>query len=357
MGLLEKWPSGLLPTVIVIGSWISGPVLLVVWTAIFLIRMEYMCFLVVPSYLLMFKLPRWQYRSGFWLAMTLFSAASGPWGLAFGVSVFIVASSVIFDLRMPSWPGFLPWMEGHGFKQFFARCELRGRLDDIKPEKSVFAFHPHGATCLGFTVNGLFDSKFVNKSAKIAFLIDDFLRNGNPIFRIFSDVYETDKRKISSADKATVHKLLSEGTNVALVLGGFEEATVCETGKDRVVLRSRKGIIKYCLQHGCRLHPVYTFGEDETYHFMPGLTNFRLWLNQFKIPTVAFFGNTMVPWLPRSQARILTVVGEAIECPHIPSPSSEELDYWHARYEKGLTTLFQEWKAEAGRPSAELQVF
>ena len=25
---------------------------------------------------------------------------------------------------------------------------------------------------------------------------------------------------------------------------------VCETGKDRVVLKSRKGIIKYCLQPG-----------------------------------------------------------------------------------------------------------
>ena len=137
---------------------------------------------------------------------------------------------------------FLAWMEGQGFKRFLARCELRGCLDDVKPvgarvsrvflppasltmpeaakpakpsqEKTLFAFHPHGAVCFGFTANGIFDSAFVSKSAprwhfdacaryrhgmhptllpflcvkaKIAFLIDDFLRNGNPIFRLLCD--------------------------------------------------------------------------------------------------------------------------------------------------------------------------
>ena len=31
-------------------------------------------------------------------------------------------------------------------------------------EKTFFAFHPHGAVCFGFTVNGIFNSKFVSKS-------------------------------------------------------------------------------------------------------------------------------------------------------------------------------------------------
>jgi len=349
--------TGLLPTLIVVGSWLSGPVLLLLWTFVFLARMNFMGLLVVPSYLVMYKLPRWQLRAGFWLAMTLVGAASGPLGLSFCLTVFIFAAPVIFDLRPSAWPGFLAWMEGQGFKRFLARCELRGCLDDVKPEKTLFAFHPHGAVCFGFTVNGIFDSKFVSKSAKIAFLIDDFLRNGNPIFRLLCDTYSTRSWEMSTADKSTVQKLMSQGANVALALGGFEEATVCETGKDRVVLKSRKGIIKYCLQHGYRIHPVYSFGEDETYSFLPGLMSFRLWLNQFKVPAVAFFGDLMTPCLPRRQAKMLTVVGEAIQCPQIPAPTQEDVDLWHAKYQKALTSTFQQWKAEAGRPHAELEVF
>lgn len=315
-----------------------------------------MSFLVVPSYLMMFKLPDWKLRSSFWLAMILLTVASrDPWRLAFSLSVAIFASPVILDFRLRSWPGFLPFME-KGFKNFTARCELKG-LENAQKDRTVFAFHPHGAISFGFTVNGLFDSQFLNKSKKISFLIDDFLRNGNPIFRLLCDVYEFENRQIASAEKSTVHRLMEEGSNVALVLGGFEEATVCETGKDRVVVNSRKGIVKYCLQHGYRLQPVYSFGEDETYHFAPGLLDFRLWLNRFKIPAVAFFGNPVLPWLPRSQARILTVVGEAIQCPHIPSPTPEEVDYWLQSYAKALQATFNQWKAEAGRPQAELEIF
>eukprot|EP00913_Durusdinium_trenchii_P013227 g12415.t1 len=245
----------------------------------------------------MFKLPDWKLRSSFWLATILLTATSQDvLRLVFSVSVAIFASPVILDFRLPSWPGFLPFME-KGFKDFTARRESTFQ------DRTVFAFHPHGAISFGFTVNGLFDSQFLEKSTKMTFLIDDFLRNGNPIFRLFCDV----------ADKSTVHRLMEEGGSVALVLGGFEEATVCETGKDRVVVKSRKGLVKYCLQHGYRLQPVYSFGEDETYHFAQGLLDFRLWLNRFKIPAVAFFGNPIVPWLPRSQARIFTVVGEAIQ--------------------------------------------
>eukprot|EP00434_Breviolum_minutum_P012249 symbB.v1.2.010799.t1/scaffold710.1/size170492/10 len=348
--------GGFRPTAIVIGCWLSGPVLLVVWTGIFLLRMDWMSFLVVPSYLMMFKLPDWKLRSSFWLAMILLTVASrDPWRLAFSLSVAIFASPVILDFRLRSWPGFLPFME-KGFKNFTARCELKG-LENAQKDRTVFAFHPHGAISFGFTVNGLFDSQFLNKSKKISFLIDDFLRNGNPIFRLLCDVYEFENRQIASAEKSTVHRLMEEGSNVALVLGGFEEATVCETGKDRVVVNSRKGIVKYCLQHGYRLQPVYSFGEDETYHFAPGLLDFRLWLNRFKIPAVAFFGHPVLPWLPRSQARILTVVGEAIQCPHIPSPTPEEVDYWLQSYGKALQATFNQWKAEAGRPQAELEIF
>lgn len=51
------------------------------------------------------------------------------------------------------------------------------------------------------------------------------------------------------------------------------------------------------------------------------------------------------------------MVGEAIQCPKIPNPTPDEVDYWLQSYAKALQATFNEWKAEAGRPHAELEVF
>jgi len=149
---------------------------------------------------------------------------------------------------------------------------------------------------------------------------------------------------------------MAEGRNVALVLGGFEEATACSMGKDRVVVKERKGIIKYCLRYGYNIHPVYSFGEDETYYYAQGLLKFRMWLNRYKIPAIAFFGRPCLPWLPRTQAKVFTYVGDPIECPKIENPSKEDVDKWHRCYVEGLQSLFEAKKAEAGRPDAILEI-
>ncbi|CAJ1362756.1 unnamed protein product [Effrenium voratum] len=350
--------GGVLPTATVIGCWMSGPVLLVLWSIIFALSLDWFCLLVIPLYLMMFKLPDRKLRIGFWMAVMAWCfVADGSLRKIFASMVAIFACPVILDFRLPSWPEFVALMETTGeFKKYTKRCEVRG-TELVHKDKTVFAFHPHGAISFAFTVNGIFDSEFLEKSTKLSFLIDDFLRNGNPVFRLLCDVYRAPRRQIVSADKNTIRRLMTEGSNVALVLGGFEEATVCDTGKDRVVLKSRKGIVKYCLQHGYRLQPVYSFGEDETYTFAQGLRDFRLWLNSFKVPAVAFFGNPVAPWLPKRQAKILTVIGEAVQCPHIPEPSPEEVNKWQQEYAKALTATFNKWKKEAGRAEAELEIF
>jgi len=53
----------------------------------------------------------------------------------------------------------------------------------------------------------------------------------------------------------------------------------------------------------------------------------------------------------------MTFVGKPVEIPHIESPSEEDVEKWHGRYLDALTSLFDEKKAEAGRPDATLEVF
>eukprot|EP00928_Gymnodinium_smaydae_P086720 TRINITY_DN71164_c0_g1_i1.p1 TRINITY_DN71164_c0_g1~~TRINITY_DN71164_c0_g1_i1.p1 ORF type:complete len:361 (+),score=60.10 TRINITY_DN71164_c0_g1_i1:63-1145(+) len=350
--------DGLLPALIVFGSWMSGPGILVGWTLILaLYGRDWFGSLVVPSYLVMYKLQSRYLRTAFWICVTAVSATN--WlRLGFAITVWIVGAGVLLDFRLPGWPGFVECMDKRWrFKSFVSKCELKGNLESISPEKTVFAFHPHGAISFGFTVNGLFDLEFVSKSKHLSFLIDEFLRYGNPLFRYCCDLYSCNGREVTSADKDNVQRLMSEGRNIALTLGGFEEATHCEMGKDRVVVLERKGIIKHCLRHGYKIHPVYSFGEDETFFFAQGCKDFRLRLNKMKIPTVAFFGHPIISFLPRHQAKIMTFVGDAIQCPHTPEPTSKEVDEWHKRYVDALVALFDAKKAEAGRPDAKLEVF
>lgn len=336
----------------------SGPAMLLAWTlALGLMGSDWFAVLVIPLYLVMYIMPSWYLRTGLWMVVTAASVSSSL-RLGYAITVWVVGFCVLLDVTGPSWPGFVECMDKHlNFKGLITQCELKGNLDSIQPEKTVFAFHPHGALSFGFTVNGLFDSSFVQKSKKICFVIDEFLRYGNPLFRIFCDAYSTKSREVASADKTTMKRLMSEGCNIGLTLGGFEEATYCKTGKDRVVVRNRKGIIKHCLRHGYQICPVYSFGEDETYYFAQGLTGIRLWLNSFKIPAIAFFGNPLMSFLPRTQAKVFTFIGDPIQCPCIPDPSPKEVDEWHQRYVEGLVALFDAKKAEAGRPDAKLEMF
>jgi 1-acyl-sn-glycerol-3-phosphate acyltransferase len=71
---------------------------------------------------------------------------------------------------------------------------------------------------------------------------------------------------------------------------GFEEATIHSDEADRIYIKNRKGFIKYAIQHGVALVPVYVFGEKRTFSNLQGFWGFRLWLNSFGVPGVCPLG-------------------------------------------------------------------
>ena len=105
----------------------------------------------------------------------------------------------------------------------------------------------------------------------------------SPFFRVLTQL----SGRPSSADKATFTALMKKNCDLALIPGGFEEATLHTTQVDRVYLKDRQGFVKYALQYGYALVPVDAFGERETYHTAHGLYKFRLWLNSFGADTDA----------------------------------------------------------------------
>jgi 2-acylglycerol O-acyltransferase 2 len=163
---------------------------------------------------------------------------------------------------------------------------------------------------------------------------------------------------IMGASAASMKRLMEKGTNLGLIPGGFEEASTQEFGVERVMVKQRKGFIKYALRYGYRVHPVYSFGECDTFATFTGFRRLRMWLNKFKIPTVVFWGAWLMPLLPSSSAEVHTVVGPGIQFPKLEGDAltAEEVNKWHATYVAALVELFDKHKAQVGKGHLKLQV-
>lgn len=243
------------------------------------------------------------------------------------------------------------------FRGYHKAAELGGALDSIQKGKSFFACHPHGILSIGWITNIVWNRHFHHSAGRCFYLIDPTLKNKGLLARFFQDAFEGPHGGLRDTSKQSVEKLMSKGESVSMIPGAYQEATLFKNGHDRVAVSSRKGFIKVCLRHGYRLHPVYTFGESDTYLTLPGFEKFRLWLNKQGIPTVAFWGLSWCPLLPRRGCELMTFVGKPVEMPKIEEPTARDVDEWHAKYLEALRELFEKHKAEAGRPDAKLEIF
>jgi len=251
-------------------------------------------------------------------------------------------------------PRLVEWT-GRCLRSYHRRCELRGALDSVQGGKTFFACHPHGILSVGWISNVIYGSRFHGVAGRCFYLVDQTLRNKGLLMRVIMDAFEGPHGGLRDNQRRTVEKLMERGESISMTPGAFQEASLFQTGKERVVIKERKGFVKCCLRHGYRIHPVYTFGESDTYSAVGGFDDLRLKLNKRGIPAVVFWG---LPWLPAAPrpADLLTFVGRPLVLPKRENPSDEEIDEWHRRYVQALQELFDAHKAEAGRPHAVLEV-
>jgi hypothetical protein len=159
----------------------------------------------------------------------------------------------------------------------------------------------------------------------------------------------------ASADKTHFLRLMKKRHNIALLPGGFEEATISCSTADRVYIKSRKGWVKYALQHGYSITPVYNFGERECYANLQWLMPLRLWLSTKGLPGILPWGRWFCPILPRDK-HLHIVVGKPLSPPEgmTPgAPTEAEVSAHHARYVQALGALFDRHKVRFYGQSAK----
>ncbi|RLN87196.1 hypothetical protein BBJ28_00002828 [Nothophytophthora sp. Chile5] len=228
-------------------------------------------------------------------------------------------------------------------------------LNDVSPfvkpqDRAMFAFHPHGVLTNSWAFNGAHHMSFERADCRWLVAESFFW------FPIIRDILNWMDQ--GSVAKATFQRLMPSGQNVCLLPGGFEEATLYQRGKHRVYIKKRFGFIKLALQHGYKVHPVYTFGEEFAYHTFPYLLRLRLKLNAFKLPGALFYGLPMCFFLPCTDLDLITVVGKPLLLPHIEHPTKEEVKKYHDQYVQALQELFDAYKGVyAVDPEAVLEMY
>ncbi|KAJ0404378.1 hypothetical protein ATCC90586_003121 [Pythium insidiosum] len=280
-----------------------------------------------------------------------------------GLALYYAWHALIVGPTQPVWPAVRdfvrrtltrsPYFRRH--LTIFEDREAESLQDPTCPmidarQRAMFAFHPHGITCCGFSVNGAHSERFRNADARWLVAENLFW------FPVLRDILRW--HGFSDVSKSTFERIMASGDNVCLIPGGFEEATIFRHNRHRVYLRRRAGFIKLALQHGYTVFPAYTFGEEATYHTFHYALRLRLWLNQWKIPAVAFLGRLGCALMPRPNVDLVTVVGKGIKLPKIEQPTREDVSKYHAQYVAALETLFERYKARfASNPNAKLEIF
>jgi len=265
---------------------------------------------------------------------------------------------IIFSLQwvlpIKPWLGFRRLIRNLDPRGYYEECRLKMvDREDLQTEGSMLCFHPHGVLCGGFSFCGCHHPEFSEgRHGDIVWLISDTLTK-MPFFQLICKWMGN----VQSASKKNMLKLMGKRQNIALVPGGFQEATITKNGCDRVWIKKRVGFIKYALVHGYRVHPCYVFGERDTYYTWQPFLKKRLRLNDFGLPAVAFFGDWRLPICPRPSTRLVTVVGKGLDFPHLENLTEKEIFKYHAIYIASLKELFESEKVAAGFPNAELEIW
>lgn len=296
----------------------------------------------------------WGLFAGLWFAsITLpaalvWAASTGRWKV---VSSIFAAYCFPHMVQLPAlprsirhgfWVGLEGWFPG-GIQVVHSQSAGEPEPEPPTQGKRLFCIHPHGI----YTIGAL---TLPDQMPEVRLCMAPYLYNFSPAFRMAADLLGI---KVGSTGPRALRRLMRKGESpLALVPGGFEEATVTSPGTERVFLKSRAGFVKYALRHGYDLVPCYTVGDSDMFANPQGAWRFRWFLNDLSIPAVIPFGFPLLPLLPK-RVPVKLAIGEPLEIPRIEEPTAQDVKKHHARYVAALRKLYEEASkgtASEGRP-------
>ena len=213
--------------------------------------------------------------------------------------------------------------------------------DEAIPEEEVTMFggHVHSVFAVAMACNLNFDHQRLSRAVGLC-------SRGLLIFPLFG--LHLRLWGFQAVEPSNLKKLLRAKKSVALLPGGFEEATLTTPNEFRVFIKSRKGFVKYGLENGYTIRPILFFGEHKAYWTFDYLIKLRLLINKLKFPAVWYFSPTAGTFLPTTM-EVTTVVGRGVSIEGVEGkPTKEQVDEVHRKYVEEMERLYSKYKEHNG---------
>ena len=161
-----------------------------------------------------------------------------------------------------------------------------------------------------------------------------------------------------AAGRQTAKRVL-QSTDCSLLLypGGEKEALLASPDHHAVYVLRHKGFCRLALEHGADLLPCYVFGATQQFSTSTWLMGLRRWVQStLSIAVPLFWGNALLPWVPRRSRPLVAVVGEPIRVQAVEAPTQQQVDDLHRRYVEALQRVFDDNKERLGYAHARLEI-
>jgi len=146
---------------------------------------------------------------------------------------------------------------------------------------------------------------------------------------------------IDASNAVLSRQLKKKGGSIVIYVGGIVELFSSSPKREAVYVKKRKGFVKLALRAGVDLVPVYMFGNTTVLSVLSSwpLPSISRWLG---VSMTFFWGRFGLP-MPK-RVKLSYARGRPLGLPHIPEPTQEDIDKWHAVYCKQLVELFEKYK-------------
>ena len=248
-------------------------------------------------------------------------------------SLPIIVSALIPSKGCPKIVGHLaPMLDYFDYEESFEETNEQVRERLTTGRRFILAFQPHGVVSfVGFcaATNAPEDLRVLQTAVASVLLQTPILKH---IMGIFGLVDASKKSLQRHFTKPGIHGC------VALYVGGIAELFKSSRTEERLFLSKRKGFIKLALTENVDICPAYLFGNTSV------LTIFKYGplaalSRSSGVALTYFYGKWYLP-IPRDD-KLLYARGKPMGLPHIPKPTQEDVDKWHAKYCEEVTRLFE----------------
>ncbi len=147
-------------------------------------------------------------------------------------------------------------------------------------------------------------------------------------------------------------------TNLFVLGGGVAEVFASQPNTHVMIYKNRRGLPRLALETGASLVPMWVFGGTD---FFAQLATSSGWMSKFsrfmRAGLTVYWGRfgLPIPFIPPHGVTL--VIGAPIRVEKLgPNPPKDRVDALHAQYIDAVRALFDKYKAEAGYPTATLNV-